>query len=96
MSSLDDNRKAIAVKNIENGMKHVQIMAMDLASLDSVDNGVAEIKKRLSDDSIDILINNAGLVNIYGGKTADGFEKAFGVNYLGTAYFTEKVRKLDC
>ena len=93
VSSLDDNRKATGVKNIENGMKHVQIMAMDLASLDSVDNGVAEIKKRLSDDSIDILINNAGLVNIYGGKTADGFEKAFGVNYLGTAYFTEKVQE---
>ena len=75
MSSLDDNRKAIGVKNIENGMKHVQIMAMDLANLDSVDNGVAEIKKRLSDDSIDILINNAGLVNIYGAKRLTGLRR---------------------
>ena len=45
--------------------------------------------------TIDVLINNAGLVNIYGSKTSDGFEKAFGVNYLGTAYFTEQIKNTN-
>jgi len=31
-----------------------------------------------STKTIDVLINNAGLVNIYGGRTKDGFEKELG------------------
>jgi len=35
------------------------------------------------------LVNNAGLVPLSGRRTAEGFEAAFGVNFLGTALFTQ-------
>ena len=83
--------------NIENGLKHLEILQMDLASLTSIDNCILKMKKILGEEeiTIDVLINNAGLVNIYGSKTSDGFEKAFGVNYLGTAYFTEQIKNTN-
>lgn len=37
---------------------------------------------------LDALINNAGMVPIAPGVTSEGFEKAFGVNFLGTAHLT--------
>ena len=33
---------------------------------------------------LDILINNAGVMLVPQGKTEDGYEETFGVNYLGT------------
>eukprot|EP00943_MAST-04B_sp_MAST-4B-sp1_P004326 g4326.t1 len=84
--------------NIEHGLKNIMIVQLDLGSFKSIDDCIFELKRKLlfseevdSSNTIDVLINNAGLVNIYGGKTNDGFEKAFGVNYLGTAYFTEEI-----
>ena len=37
---------------------------------------------------VDALINNAGMVPIAEGVTADGFERAFGINFLGTVHLT--------
>lgn len=84
-----------ATGNVDVGVERLVFLEMDLGDLSSIDAGVLAIKSKLQslpgEERIDILINNAGLVNIYGAKTVDGFEKAFGVNYLGTAYFTEKL-----
>jgi NAD(P)-dependent dehydrogenase (short-subunit alcohol dehydrogenase family) len=84
--------------NIEHGLKNIVIVHLDLGSFKSIDDCIFQLKRKLlfseegdSTKTIDVLINNAGLVNIYGGRTKDGFEKAFGVNYLGTAYFTEEI-----
>lgn len=55
----------------------VRVAALDLADLSSV--------RRFADESgeFDVLINNAGLMNIPFSRTADGFETQFGVNHLG-------------
>ncbi len=59
----------------------VEIVALDLGSLDSVAAAAAEILA--AHDRIDILVNNAGLMAMPQRQTADGFEMQFGVNHLG-------------
>ncbi|MFE5286633.1 oxidoreductase [Nocardia sp. NPDC056611] len=55
----------------------VRVASLDLASLDSV-RQFAE-----STGEFDVLINNAGLMNIPFSRTKDGFETQWGVNHLG-------------
>ncbi|MDN5803449.1 MAG: SDR family NAD(P)-dependent oxidoreductase, partial [Microlunatus sp.] len=55
-----------------------EVRALDLADLASV--------RAFADgwsDPIDILINNAGVMAVPLGRTADGFELQFGTNHLG-------------
>lgn len=59
----------------------VEIMALDLASLDSVRRFADAYKAKY--DRLDILVNNAGIMMVPYGETEDGFEKQFGVNHLG-------------
>ncbi|WP_306365597.1 oxidoreductase [Nocardia sp. CC227C] len=55
----------------------VRVAELDLADLSSV--------RRFADSSgdFDVLINNAGLMNIPFSRTKDGFETQWGVNHLG-------------
>ncbi|WP_278266107.1 oxidoreductase [Nocardia sp. AG03] len=55
----------------------VRVATLDLADLASV-RAFAE-----QQGEFDVLINNAGLMNIPFSRTADGFETQFGVNHLG-------------
>lgn len=55
----------------------VTVAALDLASLASVRDFAAR------QGGFDVLINNAGIMNIPLSRTADGFETQFGVNHLG-------------
>jgi NAD(P)-dependent dehydrogenase (short-subunit alcohol dehydrogenase family) len=59
----------------------LELVCLDLASLDSVRAAAAEILA--GHDRIDILVNNAGLMAMPERSTADGFEMQFGVNHLG-------------
>ncbi|MFN2137842.1 MAG: oxidoreductase [Candidatus Promineifilaceae bacterium] len=59
----------------------IEIMDLDLASLDSVRQFAAAFKAQ--HDRLDILVNNAGIMMVPYGKTKDGFESQFGVNHLG-------------
>ena len=59
---------------------HVELLKMDLNSLDSVRLAVEEFKRRSK--ILNILINNAGVMATPEGKTADGFETQFGTNHL--------------
>jgi len=87
----------LAVRSLERGQKaldkiikaipdaKVSLQELDLSSLESVRKAAREIKGNFS--NIDILINNAGAITSKG-KTTDGFELLFGVNYLGHFLFT--------
>ena len=59
----------------------VSVLRLDLADLSSVATAAKEFRD--SGKSLDLLINNAGLMAVDHAKTADGFEMQFGVNHLG-------------
>jgi NAD(P)-dependent dehydrogenase (short-subunit alcohol dehydrogenase family) len=59
----------------------VELRALDLGSLDSV-RDFAE-RFRSEHDSLDLLVNNAGVMAPPRRETADGFELQFGTNHLG-------------
>ncbi|KAM7407629.1 hypothetical protein PAMA_003385 [Pampus argenteus] len=59
----------------------VEFKKLDLASLQSVRQFVQSFKKR--DLPLNILVNNAGVMLVPEGRTEDGFEQHFSVNYLG-------------
>jgi hypothetical protein len=59
----------------------LQVMALDLASLESIRSFAAALLA--SYDRLDLLINNAGVMAIPYQKTNDGFEMQFGTNHLG-------------
>ncbi len=67
----------------------VEVISLDLASLASVDKCAAEL--RANEQSLDVLMNNAGLMAIDQAKTDDGFEMQFGVNHLGHFALTAKL-----
>ena len=64
-----------------------QIRQLDLSDLDSVDEFVAG-----TDHRVDVLINNAGLMNIPHARTAQGHEMQFGVNALAHHALTAGLR----
>ncbi|ELY78723.1 oxidoreductase [Natrinema gari] len=57
----------------------LRVEECDLASLESV----RSFADRLAGETIDVLINNAGVMAIPRSETEDGFETQFGVNHLG-------------
>ena len=59
---------------------HVELLKMDLNSLDSVRTAAEEFKSKSK--TLNILINNAGVMATPEGKTVDGFETQFGTNHL--------------
>ncbi len=68
-----------------------ELMALDLASLASVERFAGEFAERHS--RLDVLANNAGIMVIPYGKTEDGFERQVGTNHLG--HFALTGRLLD-
>ncbi|ABC64161.1 SDR family NAD(P)-dependent oxidoreductase [Erythrobacter litoralis] len=70
----------------------VDTIQCDLASLDSVRACGAEARERF--DSIDLLINNAGVMACPQNETADGFEMQFGTNHLGHFLLTKELMPL--
>jgi NAD(P)-dependent dehydrogenase (short-subunit alcohol dehydrogenase family) len=65
----------------ENPDADLRVMALDLADLASVRSFAGEF--RAAYKRLDALVNNAGVMAVPYGKTADGFELHFGVNHLG-------------
>ncbi|ORV10023.1 oxidoreductase [Mycobacterium celatum] len=70
-----NTEKAKAVAEAIDG--NVRVVELDLADLDSI-HEFASLQ-----GPFDVLINNAGLMNIPFTRTKDGFETQFGVNHLG-------------
>lgn len=73
-AALDDIKAA-------NPQGKVSLMALNLASLESIETFAEEFRNKYQ--SLDILINNAGVMAPPFSKTADGFEMQFGTNHLG-------------
>jgi len=83
----------LTVRNIEKGKAAADLIArahpgasvaiqeLDLTSLDSVRAAADQL--RADHDSIDLLINNAGVMMTPKATTKDGFELQFGTNHLG-------------
>jgi len=65
----------------------IEIMELDLASLASIRRFVESFLAK--HDRLEGLVNNAGVMYAPKGKTKDGFETQFGINYLGHFLLTE-------
>ncbi len=83
MAARDLEKAATAEKSIRETQPSasLEIVPLDLGSLASVREAAEQILA--SHDTIDLLVNNAGLMAIPERRTADGFEMQFGVNHLG-------------
>lgn len=77
-------QKANDAKNVildEYPKSRMITMQLDLSSLGSIKNFAKEFKKQFQ--TLDVLLNNAGIMTVPYSKTEDGFELQNGVNHLG-------------
>ena len=81
----DVHKGAMAVQDVTKDSdidpKKFHVMELDLASFASVRKFVGDFKKEF--DRLDILINNAAVLEPPYGTTEDGFEQTIGINYFG-------------
>jgi len=80
MTARDPERGRAAVEKVRelSGSQDVTLAELDLADLASV--------RRLADEwdgPLDVLVDNAGIMAVPYGRTADGFELQLGTNHLG-------------
>jgi NAD(P)-dependent dehydrogenase (short-subunit alcohol dehydrogenase family) len=83
----------LAVRNLDKGKEaarrlelatpgaSVSLQELDLTSLESIRSAADDLRSRY--DTIDLLINNAGVMFTPKASTIDGFELQFGTNHLG-------------
>ncbi len=64
----------------------IHVMELDLADLNSIRNFANNFKEK--HDHLNILINNAGIMNVPYTLTKDGFEMQMGTNHLGPFLLT--------
>ncbi len=76
----------------EAGGANVELVALDLASLASVQQAVDEVGGRVA--QLDLLVNNAGIMAVPQGRTVDGFELQLGTNHLGHFALTGRLLPL--
>jgi NAD(P)-dependent dehydrogenase (short-subunit alcohol dehydrogenase family) len=79
----DATRGAVALADVQDrsGSETVEVMSLDLASFASIRSFSDQFLA--SHDRLDVLVNNAGLIQYHRSITEDGFETTFGVNHLG-------------
>lgn len=68
------------------------VVALDLADLASIEAAAAAVRERTA--TLDLLMNNAGIMAVPFGHTADGFESQFGTNHLGHYALTGRLLSL--
>ena len=67
-----------------------ELVLADLYSLAEVRRAGAEIKERYG--TVDVLVNNAGLIHATRELTVDGFERTFALNHLAAFLLTYELR----
>lgn len=85
-------RDLAKAKKATAGVRDIELVEMDLASLKSV-RAAADALVR-DGAEFDIVIANAGVMAAPFGRTADGFETQFGTNHLGHFVFINRIEKL--
>jgi len=80
-----------AMARIRDGVPEARLslVQLDLASLDSVRAAAEQVLA--AHDQVDLLVNNAGVMGIPEGRTADGFEIQLGVDHLGHFALTARL-----
>ena len=93
--SLERGNKALADIKEEVPDADAQVMELDLSSLKSIHNFAESFKKEY--EKLDILINNAGVMQSSYTETEDGLELLMGVNHFGhfalTGLLLELIKK---
>ncbi|MEM7665108.1 MAG: SDR family NAD(P)-dependent oxidoreductase [Pseudomonadota bacterium] len=84
--------EAVAMIRAYTAGANVETIICDLSSLESVRTCGEDANARF--DTIDILINNAGVMACPMTKTADGFEMQFGTNHIGHFMLTKQLMPL--
>jgi len=74
------------------GIAGIELIEMDLASLDSVRVAADEVNAK--GDKFDLVIANAGVMACPKTFTQDGFETQFGTNHLGHFVFVNRIASL--
>lgn len=79
----NQERGKAAVNEIKNDSMNpnIDLAICDLGSFSSIRAFSEQFHQKY--DRLDVLINNAGLINKHREVTSDGFEQQFGINYLG-------------
>jgi NAD(P)-dependent dehydrogenase (short-subunit alcohol dehydrogenase family) len=92
--SQDKGRKAIDEITAQTGSRELGLLSVDLGDLESVRACAQEFLAR--GEPLHVLINNAGVAGRHG-KTASGFEAAFGTNHIGpfllTSLLLDRIRE---
>jgi NAD(P)-dependent dehydrogenase (short-subunit alcohol dehydrogenase family) len=70
----------------------IDFLPLDLSSFASVKAAADTVLRE--NDHLDILINNAGVMNLPPGLTSEGYELQFGTNHMGHALFTKLLMPL--
>ncbi len=83
MAARNQEKAAGAIADIRSSVPDasLELVELDLGSLESVRRAASQILA--SQERIDILLNNAGVMAVPEGATSDGFEIQFGTNHLG-------------
>jgi len=91
MTARDPLRGAEALDQVRqrSGNLTTELMILDLASFTSINKFAREFTA--TNNQLDVLVNNAGLVLSKRALTAEGFEMTFGVNHLGHFLLTQKL-----
>ena len=94
MGCRDPRRAAAALVRLRSDVAGAQaeVVPLDLASLASIEQAATDVASRTS--SLDVLINNAGVMAVGQTTTADGFEMQFGTNHLGHFALTGRLAPL--
>ncbi|MCB9602269.1 MAG: SDR family oxidoreductase [Sandaracinus sp.] len=90
--SRDKGERAMAEIRLATPKANLTLESLDLASLESI-RGFAE-RMSTALPSIDVLVNNAGIMAIPRTTTADGFEMQMGTNHLGHFALTGRLLPL--
>jgi NAD(P)-dependent dehydrogenase (short-subunit alcohol dehydrogenase family) len=83
MASRNQEKSARAEADIRRGLPDasLEVVPLDLGSLASVREAGGRIAA--AHETVDLLVNNAGVMGIPERRTVDGFEMQFGVDHLG-------------